>query len=65
MNETNETKNEMNVLIFFLFLSDEGPSLETLDFAFNIDSTPTFLYFDLYFTLPTQQTTFITFFNTF
>ena len=31
-----------------LFLSDEGPMLETLDFAFYIGSTPTFLYFDLY-----------------
>ena len=30
------------------FLSDEGPTFETLDFAFHIDSTPTFLYFDLY-----------------
>ena len=29
-------------------LSDEGPSLETLDFTFYIGSTPTFLYFDLY-----------------
>ena len=26
-------------------LSDEGPTLETLDFAFYIGSTPTFLYF--------------------
>ena len=32
-----------------MFLSDEGPSLQTLDFAFYIGSTPTFLYFDLYF----------------
>ena len=31
-----------------MFLSDEGPTLETLDFAFHIGSTPTFLYFDLY-----------------
>ena len=30
------------------FLSDEGATLETLDFAFYIGSTPTFLYFDLY-----------------
>ena len=28
------------------FLSDEGPTLETLDFTIRIDSTPTFLYFD-------------------
>ena len=27
------------------FLSDVGPTLETLDFAFHIRSTPTFLYF--------------------
>ena len=27
------------------FLSDEGPTLETLDFAIRIGSTPTFLYF--------------------
>ena len=31
-----------------VFLSDEGPTLETLDFALYIGSTPTFLYFDLY-----------------
>ena len=30
------------------FLSDEGPTLETLDFTLHIASTPTFLYFDLY-----------------
>ena len=28
--------------------SDEGPTLETLDFTIRIGSTPTFLYFDLY-----------------
>ena len=28
-----------------MFLSDEGPTLETLDYT--IRSTPTFLYFDL------------------
>ena len=32
----------------FLFLSDEGPMLETLDHTIRIGSTPTFLYFDLY-----------------
>ena len=32
----------------FMFLSDEGPMLETLGFTICIDSTPTFLYFDLY-----------------
>ena len=31
-----------------MFLSDEGPMLETLDFTIRIGSTPTFLYFDLY-----------------
>ena len=30
------------------FLSDKGPTLETLDFTIRIGSTPTFLYFDLY-----------------
>ena len=35
-------------LIDFLFLSDEGPMLETLDYTIRIGSTPTFLYFDLY-----------------
>ena len=33
--------------IYFLFLSDEGPMLETLDFTIRIGSTPTFSYFDL------------------
>ena len=33
--------------IYFLFLSDEGPTLETLDITIRI-GTPTFLYFDLY-----------------
>ena len=32
----------------FLFLSDEGPMLEWLDYTIRIGSTPTFLYFDLY-----------------
>ena len=31
-----------------VFLSDEGPMLETLDHTIRIGSTPTFLYFDLY-----------------
>ena len=34
--------------IYFLFLSDEWPMLETLDHTIRIGSTPTFLYFDLY-----------------
>ena len=33
---------------FCLPLLDEGPMLETLDYAIHIGSTPTFLYFDLY-----------------
>ena len=28
-----------------IFLSDEGPTLETLDFTIRIDSAPTFFYF--------------------
>ena len=36
------------VFIYFLFLSDEGTTLETLDYTIRIGSTPTFLYFDLY-----------------
>ena len=28
--------------------SDEGPTLDTLDYTIRISSTPTFLYFDLY-----------------
>ena len=35
--------------IYFLFLSVEGPMLETLDYTIRIGSTPTFLYFDLSF----------------
>ena len=35
------------MIIVFLFLSDEGPMLETLDHTIRIGSTPTFLYFDL------------------
>ena len=31
-----------------MFLSDEGPTLETLDFTIRIGSTPTFVYLDLY-----------------
>ena len=42
-----------NQLAYFLshyyLLSDEGPTLETLDFTIHNGSTPTFLYFDLYF----------------
>ena len=34
--------------IYFLFLSDEVPMVETLGYTIRIGSTPTFLYFDLY-----------------
>ena len=33
-------------LVPVVFLSDEGPTLETLDFTIRIGSTPTFSYFD-------------------
>ena len=36
------------ILNRLIFLSDEGPMLETLDYTIRIGSTPTFLYFDLY-----------------
>ena len=36
------------LFIYFMFLSDEEPTLETLDYAIRIGSTPTFLYFDLF-----------------
>ena len=35
------------VLIYFLFLSDEGPTIETVHFTIRIGSIITFLYFDL------------------
>ena len=35
------------MIFYFLFLSDEGPMLETLDYTIRIGSTPTFLYFGL------------------
>ena len=31
-----------------LFLSDEVPTLETLDFTIRIGNTPTFSYFDMH-----------------
>ena len=40
--------NAFVFLIYFLFLSDEGPMLETLDYTIRIGSTPTFLNYDLY-----------------
>ena len=36
------------ITYMYLFLSDEGPMFETLDYTIRIGSTPTFLYFDLY-----------------
>ena len=45
-----------------VFLSDEGPVLETLDYTICIGSTPTFLSFYIFIcisTLPMQHTTFI------
>ena len=36
------------LLIYFLFLSDEGPMLETLDYTIRIGSIPNILYFDFY-----------------
>ena len=41
-------KHFSSFFIYFLFLSDEEPMLETLDYTIRIGSTPTFLYFDLY-----------------
>ena len=38
----------MNKGNYYLFLSDEGPMLKTLDHTIRIGSTPTFLWFDLY-----------------
>ena len=40
------TELPIRFFIYFLFLSDEGPTLETLDHTIRIGSTPTFLYFD-------------------
>ena len=39
--------NSLGFFIYFPFLSDEEPTLETLDYTIRIGSTPTFLYFDL------------------
>ena len=38
--------------IYFLFLSDEGPTLETSDFTICVGSAPTFLCFDLHLYTP-------------
>ena len=43
-----------------MFLSDEGPTVETLDYTIRIGSTSTFLDFDFFlYTLHRQQTMFI------
>ena len=39
---------KVNIQLNSLFLSGEGPMLETLDYTIRIASTSTFLYFDLY-----------------
>ena len=54
--QSRDTNRNMKRLVYFrkktkrlsppLFLSDEGPTLETLDFTIRIGSTPTFSYFD-------------------
>ena len=36
------------VHVYVLFLSDEGPTLETLDYTIRIGSTPTSLYFNMH-----------------
>ena len=41
----------LGIFIYFLFLSDEGPMLEMLDYTIRIVSTPTFLYFDYSWTI--------------
>ena len=46
-----------------MFLSNEGPTLEMLDFTFHIGGTPTFLYFDLYLYAVCKDTTFISTFS--
>ena len=37
---------DTRLIIYFLFLSDEGPTFETLDYTMRIGITSTFLYFD-------------------
>ena len=41
--------------IYFLFLSDEGPMLETLDHTISIGSTPTFFHIYIYIYINWQQ----------
>ena len=47
-NESGEVVSPVLYTPCILFLSDEGPMLETLDYTIRIGSTPTFLYFDLF-----------------
>ena len=59
-NVSSVSRSSERNMFLFLFLSDEGPTLETLYFTVRIGSTPTFLYFDLYlYTLPTHHVTFV------
>ena len=53
----------MRFLINFTFLSDEGPTLETLDFAFISAVHRPFHVLICISTLPTQHTTFIVLFE--
>ena len=48
--------NSLGLFIYFLFLSDEGPMVETLDYTIRIGSTRTFLYFNLYHNLSLVKT---------
>ena len=43
-----DDKMQYSGMSIIMFLSDEGPMLETLDFTIRIGSTPTFSYFHLY-----------------
>ena len=38
-----------------MFLSDEGPTLKTLNFAFYIGGTPTFFIFQFFLKINTQK----------
>ena len=43
--DTDSKVYHKRALTLKMFLSDEGPMLETLNFTIRIGSTPTFLYF--------------------
>ena len=51
----------VHFLFHFMFLSDEGPTLGTLDFAFDVGSTPTFYILICISTLATKHNMFIVF----